>query len=62
MHAEAIMTPMPEGLSQQQVKGFSKPGLLPLFFVPPYFLHQWLSGAFLFKHMKHINILAYDVK
>lgn len=34
MHAEAIMTPMPEGLSQQQVIGFSKPGLLPLFLLP----------------------------
>ncbi|KAI1241198.1 hypothetical protein IHE44_0009664, partial [Lamprotornis superbus] len=31
MHTEAIMTPMPEGLSQQQVVNFRKYSLLPLF-------------------------------
>ncbi|XP_030920661.1 rho guanine nucleotide exchange factor 10-like [Geospiza fortis] len=35
MHAEAIMTPMPEGLSQQQVVSFGKYGLL---FFPPLLL------------------------
>lgn len=31
VHTEAIMTPMPEGLSQQQVVSFGKYGLLPIF-------------------------------
>lgn len=65
VHTEAIMTPMPEGLSQQQVAGFWKSDLLPLFFfcpVPspstthfPSALHQWFPGVLLFKHVG-INI------
>lgn len=53
MHTEAIMTPMPEGLSQQQVVSFGKYGLLPLF--SPLMLCT--NGSYMPLFFKHIGIL-----
>ncbi|XP_009956292.1 PREDICTED: rho guanine nucleotide exchange factor 10-like, partial [Leptosomus discolor] len=54
VHTEAIMTPMPEGLSQQQVVSFWKYGLLPLF--PPLLLY--VSGS---QVPCSSNILVFDI-